>query len=38
MPFSELYEAVDVDDPGKFNYHRKKLLGRFVRKDEDGYR
>jgi hypothetical protein len=35
--FSELYDAVDVDDSGRFNYHLDKLLGRFVRKTDDGY-
>jgi hypothetical protein len=28
---------VDVDDSGRFNYHLGKLVGRFVRKTDDGY-
>lgn len=35
--FSELREAVGVADSGQFNYHLDKLVGRFVRKTEDGY-
>jgi len=35
--FSELHDAVDVDDSGQFNYHLDKLVGHFVRKTDDGY-
>jgi predicted RNA-binding Zn-ribbon protein involved in translation (DUF1610 family) len=35
--FSELREAVGVADSGQFNYHLDKLVGRFVRKTDDGY-
>jgi hypothetical protein len=35
--FSDLYDAVDVDDSGQFNYHLGKLVGRFVRKTDGGY-
>jgi DNA-binding transcriptional ArsR family regulator len=35
--FSELYDAVEMDDTGQFNYHLGKLLGTFVRKTEEGY-
>jgi hypothetical protein len=35
--FSELREAVGVADSGGFNYHLDKLVGRFVRKTDDGY-
>ena len=38
LPFSELYDAVDVDDTGQFNYHLDKLVGQFVAKTGDGYR
>lgn len=38
MSFSELRTAVGTRDSGKFNYHLKKLVGHFVRNDEDGYR
>jgi hypothetical protein len=37
LAFSELRNRVGVDDPGQFNYHLGKLVGHFVRKDEDGY-
>ncbi|MEF8884798.1 MAG: helix-turn-helix domain-containing protein, partial [Haloarculaceae archaeon] len=35
--FSELREAVGMRDSGQFNYHLDKLVGRFVRKTDDGY-
>jgi len=35
--FSELRDRVGVRDSGQFNYHLGKLLGRFVRKTDDGY-
>ncbi|AUX10595.1 hypothetical protein AArcSl_2984 [Halalkaliarchaeum desulfuricum] len=38
VPFSTLYDAVDVDDTGQFNYHLGNLVGQFVAKTEDGYR
>ncbi|WP_440991598.1 winged helix-turn-helix domain-containing protein [Haloarchaeobius baliensis] len=34
--FSELFDAVAIDDSGNFNYHLEKLRGVFVRKT-DGY-
>lgn len=37
LSFSELYQRVDYDDPGNFNYHLDKLLGHFVTKTDDGY-
>lgn len=43
VAFSVLRERVSVDDPGQFNYHLRKLDGRFVTKQEgdgdaaDGY-
>ncbi|WP_276271296.1 winged helix-turn-helix domain-containing protein [Haloarcula litorea] len=37
LPFSTLYDRVDVDDSGQFNYHLDKVVGHFVRKDDDGY-
>ncbi len=36
-PFSELNEALEIGDSGRFNYHLDKLVGRFVRKTSDGY-
>jgi len=36
--FSELRTAVGVEDSGRFNYHLSELRGRFVTKDEEGYR
>jgi len=35
--FSELRDAVGVADSGGFNYHLDKLVGRFVRKTDEGY-
>ncbi|WP_135303471.1 winged helix-turn-helix domain-containing protein [Haloarcula amylovorans] len=35
--FSELRDAVEMDDSGQFNYHLDKLTDRFVTKGEDGY-
>jgi len=37
VPFSELYDAVDVDDSARFNYHLKRLTDHFVAKTDDGY-
>lgn len=36
LSFSELYDRVEIDDTGNFNYHLKKLCGSFVR-HADGY-
>jgi hypothetical protein len=36
-PFSDLYDAVDVDDSGHFNYHLDKLVDHYVRKTDAGY-
>ncbi|MFC4357457.1 ArsR/SmtB family transcription factor [Halobium salinum] len=38
IPFSELQEAVGVEDNGKFSYHLNKLTGYFVVRSEGGYR
>lgn len=35
--FNELRKAVGARDSSGFNYHLRKLVGRFVRKEEDGY-
>lgn len=37
VPFSDLFDSVDVRDSGQFNYHLNKLVPRFVRTVEDGY-
>lgn len=37
LPFSELYDEIDLRDSGQFNYHLEKLVGHFVRKTEEGY-
>lgn len=37
FPFTDLYNRVDVDDTGRFNYHLNQLVPRFVRKTGDGY-
>lgn len=36
VSFSRLFDGVDYDDRGNFNYHLRKLEGRFVRKDPEG--
>lgn len=38
VPFSELYDRVDVGDSGNFTYHLDKLTGHFVAETDDGYR
>ncbi|MEZ3116826.1 ArsR/SmtB family transcription factor [Halobaculum sp. MBLA0147] len=38
VPFSDIYDRVDVDDSAHFNYHLKQLRDHFVRKEGDGYR
>ncbi|WP_224271037.1 winged helix-turn-helix domain-containing protein [Haloprofundus salinisoli] len=35
--FSDLRERVDVDDPGRLNYHLKKLSTHFVHHSDGGY-
>ncbi len=37
MSFSELREQVGMKDSGQFNYHLGKLVGRFIRKEPEGY-
>lgn len=37
LPFSELYDHVDVDDTGNFNYHLNKLSGDFITQTDSGY-
>jgi len=37
MSFAELYEAVEMDDSGNFNYHLNKLLGTLIRKEGGQY-
>ena len=37
LSFSELRDAVGVDDSGRFNYHLDKLVGRFVHRTPKGY-
>lgn len=38
LSFSELRDRVGVADSGRFNYHLEKLVERFVRRTDDGYR
>ena len=38
MSFSELRNRVNVGDNGRFNYHLSKLVPRFVRRTDGGYR
>lgn len=37
VAFGELRRRVGVDDPGRFNYHLQRLVGRYVRDAGDGY-
>lgn len=37
LTFSQLYERVDIDDSGRFNYHLKRLRDELVERREDGY-
>jgi len=37
LPYSVLFDAVDISDSGNFSYHLEKLTGPFVRQTEDGY-
>lgn len=37
VSFSELRRRVGVSDPGQFHYHMDKLVGRFVRKTDEGF-
>lgn len=36
VPFSELFDRVEYDDPGNFSYHLEQLEGQFVRQHDDG--
>lgn len=38
VSFSELRRAVGMRDPGQFNYHLNKLVGRFISKTDGEYR
>lgn len=37
VPFTALYERVDIDDSAHFNYHLKQLTDHFVRRTDEGY-
>lgn len=37
ITYSDIRERVEINDPGKLNYHLKKLRGHFIRHTEDGY-
>lgn len=37
LSFTELWEAVGIEDSGRFNYHLDKLVGRFVHRTPKGY-
>jgi hypothetical protein len=37
LSFSTLFDRVDVDDSGQFNYHLDKLVGHFVLETDEGY-
>lgn len=37
LPYSELFDRVDITDSGNFSYHLEKLTGAFVRQTDTGY-
>lgn len=37
LPFSRLYDRIDIDDSAQFNYHVQRLVPHFVSKTDDGY-
>lgn len=37
LPYSALFDEVDISDSGNFSYHLEKLTGPFVRQTADGY-
>lgn len=37
IAFNDLKELVDVDDPGRLNYHLSELSTDFIRRTDDGY-
>lgn len=37
VPYSTLFDQAAIDDSGNFSYHLEKLIGPFVRKNDDGY-
>jgi DNA-binding transcriptional ArsR family regulator len=37
VPFSKLRKRVGMPDGSQFNYHLSRLVGRFVRKSDEGY-
>lgn len=37
IPFSELRKRVGMDDGSQFNYHLKKMVGRFIHQTDEGY-
>lgn len=36
VPFSEIFERIDYDDPGNLSYHLEKLEGQFVQQQGEG--
>jgi hypothetical protein len=37
VPFSDLFDRVDIEDTGNFNYHLGRLTDHFVRRTDEGY-
>lgn len=37
VSFSDLRERIDIEDPGRLNYHLGKLTSHFIRRNDDGY-
>lgn len=36
VPFSEIFDRVDYDDPGNLSYHLEKIEGQFVQQEAEG--
>ncbi len=36
VPFSDIFDRVDFDDPGTFSYHLQQLTGQFIHQYPDG--
>lgn len=37
VPFSELYDRIEIRDSGNFTYHLNKLTDHFIKKTDEGY-
>ena len=37
VPFTDIRDRVDIDDPGQLNYHLNRLTDHFIRRTSNGY-